>query len=681
MTSLVTPEERLQDFLRTLKTEKGENKYSKKLAHMALTSSKSLIVDFDDLLSFDSSLARELIENPDEFIDYAGRAAWAQMKVEDPEYSEQIDNIFFRVRKLPERKSLRSIGSEHLDKFIMLDGIVVRTTNIQPLITKAVFKCRNCETTIPVQQTGLVMRGPGICSDCKGKAFELIEKESVFINSQEIRIQEKPEDLPPGQLPRSMDIKLIEDLVDVARPGDRVSITGIIRAQQELLPRGGKSRTFNPYMDANQIDVVGKEAEVIEITPEEEKAIIEMSKDPWVQKKLIMSIAPSIHGYDNLKEAISYLLFGGIPKHLSDGVTIRGDVNILLVGDPGTAKSQLLQYVARVAPRGLYTSGRGSTAAGLTAAVIREKAGGMALEAGALVLADKGVCAVDEIDKMRPEDRVAMHEAMEQQTVSIAKGGIVATLNARSAILAAANPALGRYDPYRNINENMNLPITILSRFDLLFVMRDIPEPEMDGRMSEHILKLHKYRSASEEPPFSPELLRKYISYGRKTNTVLTDEAMEELRNFYLKMRSSSESTESPVAITPRQLEALVRLSEARAKSFLRDKVTKEDAMAIIRLMTVSLQDVGIDTRTGRADIDVIMTGKPKSLRDKMQVVISTVASMEKETGSVDENKLYQELSTKADIGEEQAKSLVNRLIKEGILYSPTPGYVRRAAV
>jgi len=486
--------------------------------------------------------------------------------------------------------------------------------------------------------------------------------------------------IPPGQLPRSMDIKLIEDLVDIARPGDRVSITGIIRAQQELLPRGGKSRTFNPYMDANQIDVVGKEAEVIEITPEEEKAIIEMSKDPWVQRKLMMSIAPSIHGYDDLKEAISYLLFGGISKHLPDGVTIRGDVNILLVGDPGTAKSQLLQYVARVAPRGLYTSGRGSTAAGLTAAVIREKAGGMALEAGALVLADKGVCAIDEIDKMRPEDRVAMHEAMEQQTVSIAKGGIVATLNARSAILAAANPALGRYDPYRNINENMNLPITILSRFDLLFVMRDIPEPEMDGRMSEHILKLHKYRSASEEPPFSPELLRKYISYGRKTNAVLTDEAMEELRNFYLKMRSSSESTESPVAITPRQLEALVRLSEARAKTFLRDKVTKEDAMAIIRLMTVSLQDVGIDTRTGRADIDVIMTGKPKSLRDKMQVVISTVASMEKETGSVDENTLYQELS-KADIDEEQAKSLVNRLIKEGILYSPTPGHVRRAAV
>ena len=198
----------------------------------------------------------------------------------------------------------------------------------------------------------------------------------------------------------------------------------------------------------------------------------------------------------------------------------------------------MLQYVTRVAPRGLYTSGRGSTAAGLTAAVVREKAGGMSLEAGALVLADKGVCSIDEIDKMKPEDRVAMHEAMEQQTVSIAKGGIVATLNARSAILAAANPALGRYDPYRNINDNINLPITILSRFDLLFVMRDIPEPEADDIMSEHILKLHKFRSSPEEPPLSPEILRKYISYAKRIDPILTDEAIRDLRAFYLKMRS-----------------------------------------------------------------------------------------------------------------------------------------------
>jgi replicative DNA helicase Mcm len=680
LTTLITVEEKIQDFLRTAKTETGEYKYRKKLAKIALKSEKSLIVDFDDILAIDSELAKQLIENPDEVLDYASRATWAQMKIEDPEYAEQVDKIIFRVRKLPEKISLRTIGEEYLAKLVMLDGIVVRATTVKPLIIKAVFRCRKCEANISIEQDGLVMRGPGICSQCKGKSFDLIERDSTFINSQEVRLQEKPEDLPPGQLPRSIDLKLTEDLVDIARPGDRISTVGITRLQIDALAGGVKSRTFTIYLEANQIDIIGKEAEVIEITPEEEQEIVELSKDPLIHRKLLTSIAPSIHGYEDLKESILYLLFGGISKHLPDGVTIRGDINILLVGDPGTAKSQLLQYVTRVAPRGLYTSGRGSTAAGLTAAVIREKAGGMSLEAGALVLADKGVCSIDEIDKMKPEDRVAMHEAMEQQTVSIAKGGIVATLNARSAILAAANPALGRYDPYRNINDNINLPITILSRFDLLFVMRDIPESEADDRMSEHILKLHKFRSSPEEPPLSPEILRKYISYSKRIDPVLTDEAIRDLRDFYLKMRSSSESAESPVAITPRQLEALVRLSEARARNFLRNKVTSEDALAIIRLMKISLQDVGIDTSTGKMDIDVIMTGKPKSLRDKMQIVISMVAKIEKETGNVDENTLYQELS-KTDIDEEQAKALVSRLMREGILYSPKPGFIKRTAV
>jgi len=681
MTSLTTPEERLQDFLRTFKTDSGKDEYRRKLAQMAIKDSRSLIIDFEDLISFDSSLAREIIEKPDEFLEYLERAAMAQLKVEDPEYAEQIEKINVRFSKLPEKVSLRSIGSEHMGKLIMLDGIVVRSTPVKPLLTEAIFKCRRCDTIIPVQQNGLFMRGPGACSNCKNKLFEFMEKGSKFINSQELRIQEKPEDLPPGQLPRSIDINITDDLVDIARPGDRVSIPGIIRVRQELIARGGKSRTFNIFTDANQIDVIGKEAEVIEITPEEESEIIELSKDPWLHRKLIRSIAPSIYGYEDLKESILYLLFGGIAKQLPDGVTIRGDINTLLVGDPGTAKSQLLQYVARVAPRGLYTSGRGSTAAGLTAAVVREKTGGFVLEAGALVLADKGVCAIDEIDKMRPEDRVAIHEAMEQQTVSIAKGGIVATLNARSAVLAAANPTLGRYDLYKNLNENIKLPVTILSRFDLIFIMKDIPEAEMDGKMSEHILELHKLRSSPEKAPIAPELLRKYISYAKKIDPVLSNEAINELKNFYLTMRSGSESTDSPIAITPRQLEALIRLSEARAKAFLRDEVNVEDTKAVIRLMTVSLQDVGIDTSTGKMDIDVIMTGRPKSQRDKMQAIISLVATLEKDTGSVEENTLYQELSTKHEIEEGQAKVLINQLIKEGVLYSPKPGYVRRTSV
>jgi replicative DNA helicase Mcm len=495
-----------------------------------------------------------------------------------------------------------------------------------------------------------------------------------------MRIQERPEDLPPGQLPRSIDVRLLEDLVDTARPGDRVSVTGVVRAQQEVLSRRVRLRTFDMYLDANYLDVTGKEAEVVEITAEEEKVIKELAADPWIHQKLLRSLAPSIYGYEHIKEAILYLLFGGVPKQLPDGITIRGDPNVLLVGDPGTAKSQMLQYVARIAPRGLYTSGRGTTAAGLTAAVLREKTGGMVLEAGALVLADKGVAAIDEIDKMRPDDRVAIHEAMEQHTVSVAKGGIVATLNARAAVLAAANPALGRYDPYRNITENINLPVTILSRFDLLFVMKDIPEADLDSKMSDHILTLHRLKSTPEEAPIPPDLFRKYISYSKRINPLMTEEATAVLRDFYLKMRSSSAGAESPIAITPRQLEALVRLSEARARAFLRPKVTVEDARAAIRIMTVSLQDVGIDTTTGKMDIDVIMTGKPKSIRDKMAFVMDCIAQMEKETGVVEEKALYETLLKKIDVSEEDARRIVGQLIREGVLYSPKPGVIRRTS-
>jgi DNA replicative helicase MCM subunit Mcm2 (Cdc46/Mcm family) len=345
-----------------------------------------------------------------------------------------------------------------------------------------------------------------------------------------------------------------------------------------------------------------------------------------------------------------------------------------------TAKSQLLQYVSRIAPRGLYTSGRGTTAAGLTAAVVREKSGGMVLEAGALVLADKGIACIDEIDKMRPEDRVAIHESLEQHTVSVAKGGIVATLNARAAVLAAANPSLGRYDPYRNITDNINLPVTLLTRFDLLFIMKDVPEPDSDTRMSDHILTLHRMKTTPEEPPLLPELLRKYIAFAKRVEPILTEDSVTAIRQYYLKMRSLSGSAESPVAITPRQLEALVRLAEARARSFLRDRVEAEDAQAIIRLMTLSLQDVGIDTTTGKIDIDVIMTGKPKSLRDKMQEVLSTFAELEKQLGIVEDSTLYQALTRKPDISEDDARRLVDQLVKEGILYSPKAGHLKRTA-
>ncbi|MGD0494565.1 MAG: minichromosome maintenance protein MCM [Candidatus Bathyarchaeia archaeon] len=668
------PQERFQNFLKT-------EQYRQRISQMAMSGKTSLTVDFEDLLAFDQKLTEELLERPDEYLKHANNAAYAQLQIEDPEYAEKIAGLDVRIVKLLEAAPLRKLGSEQIGKLVMVEGIVVRSSPVRPMVMQAVFRCKRCRTMNPVNQAGSFLRGPFACSspDCRSKGpFEFVQEESTFIDSQDLRIQERPEDLPPGQLPRTLGIKLVgEEIVDVARPGDDVSAVGQVRAQASTLPGVGKLRTFILHLEANSIEVLGKEPETAMPSPEEEEKIVALAKDPWVHRKIVSSIAPSIYGYDHIKEAIMYLLFGGVPKTLPD-ITIRGEMNALLVGDPGTAKSQLLQYVARIAPRGLYTSGRGTTAAGLTAAVIREKGGGMSLEAGALVLADKGIACIDEMDKMRPDDRVAIHEAMEQHTVSVAKGGIVATLNARAAILAAANPALGRYEPHRTVAENISLPVTILSRFDLIFVLRDVPNKESDSKMSLHILELHRKGSSPVEPPISAELLRKYISYAKSVKPVLTEEALKRLNDFYLAMRSASETEGSPVAITARQLESLVRTAEARARAALRKEVLAEDAEAAVAIMKRSLEEVGIDLSSYKIDIDIIMTGKSKSMRDRLQVILTTLMDMEKQTGMVERAALEAELEEKYKVSRGDAERLLGQLLREGTIYEPREGYLKK---
>jgi len=668
------PQERFQDILTS-------DKYRQRISEMAITGKTALIVDFEDLLATDSELAEDVIERPDEYLEHVNRAALAQLQIEEPEYAEGIEKVSVQFKNLPVITLLRELGSDNIGKLVMVEGIVVRATPARPMVTRAAFKCKRCGEVSYRDQTGPFLRAPFNCDNpvCKRNGpFDFVQEESSFIDSQDLRIQERPENLPPGQLPRWVNIKLTQkDLVDVARPGDSVSIVGVVRAAAPVLPKVGKLRVFLLHLDANFIDVLSKEHEAVLTSPEEEKQILELARDPWIHRKIIRSIAPSIYGYEHVKEAVMYLLFGGVPKQFPD-IKIRGEMNMLLIGDPGTAKSQLLQYVARIAPRGLYTSGRGTTAAGLTAAVLRERQGGMTLEAGALVLADKGVACIDEMDKMRPEDRVAIHEAMEQHTVSVAKGGIVATLNARAAVLAAGNPALGRYEPYRTVAENIALPVTILSRFDLIFVLRDEPEKELDTKMSEHILNLHMTGAVPVESPVPPELLRKYISYARNFKPVLAKEALERLRDFYLEMRSASEAEGTPIAITARQLESMVRLAEARARVAFRKEVLAEDAEAAITIMKRSLEEVGIDISSHKFDIDIIMTGKPKSLRDKLGIVLNAIVSMEKETGTVKKSELLEKLETEYDVVRGEAERLIGQLVKEGTIYSPKEGHLKK---
>jgi replicative DNA helicase Mcm len=670
----IDPQERFLEFFK-------KEKYRQRISQMAITGKESITVDFEELFAFDQRLAERLLEKPDDFLQHANNAAYAQLGIEDSEYAEKMEKVLVRIVRLLGREQLRKLGSKQMGKLVLIEAIVVRATPVRPMVMQGSFKCKRCGTITSIEQTGTFLKAPFECSDpsCRQKGpFEFVQDESTFIDSQDLRLQERPEDLPPGQLPRTLNVKLIgSEVVDVARPGDHVSIVGVVRAFAPSRPGIGKLRTFILQLDANSIEVLGKEPETTLPSPEEEEKILELAKDPWIHRKIISSIAPSIYGYEHIKEAIMYLLFGGVSKSLPD-ISIRGEMNALLIGDPGTAKSQLLQYVARIAPRGLYTSGRGTTAAGLTAAVIREKGGSMSLEAGALVLADKGICCIDEMDKMRPEDRVAIHEAMEQHTVSVAKGGIVATLNARTAILAAANPTLGRYEPHRTVAENISLPVTILSRFDLIFVLRDVPNKEADGKMSEHILEIHRRGVSPVEAPIGAELMRKYVSYAKTIKPVLSNDAIKRLSDFYLAMRAASESEGSPVAITARQLESLVRVAEARARVALRKEVSAEDAEAAITIMKRSLEEVGIDLSSYKVDIDLIMTGKPKSVRDKLHVILSVLMEMEKETGMVEKAALISELESKHKVPRGETERMIGQLLREGTIYEPREGCLKK---
>lgn len=671
MSGITEIEEKIMEFFK-------QEKYRSIIARAAAQRSTSIALDFNDLIIFNEEISHLIVNEPLKYLPLLEKAAWNQLRIEDPEYAGQIREFKVRIYNLPEVILIRDIRASHLRKLIAIDGLVVRASAVKPIIKTAVFRCKACGSEQTIAQDGQRLIFPESCNSikCRGRRqkFDLIEEKSEYYDYQMIGVQEKPEDLPPGQLPRSIDVGLRGDLVDKARPGDRVIVTGILYAVQERAAEA-PLKTSRMYLEAVSIETASKEPEALQITPEEERMFKEMARSPDIHQKLIESIAPSIYGLDHIKKAIMLLLFGGRTKQFPDGVKVRGDIHVLLVGDPGTGKSQLLKYAAQIAPRGIYTSGRGSTAAGLTAAVVRDKGGNMILEAGALVLADMGVCCIDEIDKMRPEDRVAIHESMAQQTVSIAKGGIVATLNSRTSILAAANPELGRYNPYESFTVNVNLPITILSRFDLIFVLRDEPIPEQDQKIASHILTLQSRSTPPSEPPIKPEILRKYIAYAKRIQPELTPRAAKLIENFYLQMRSIYQQT-STIAITARQLESLIRLAEARARAALREYVTEEDVIDVIDLMKKSLSEVGIDVETGKPDIDVILTGKPKSIRDKFSLVLKIIGEIQEKKGYVEDAELREALK-EYGVDEQEIKMILNRLLSDGKLFTPKPGIYR----
>jgi DNA replicative helicase MCM subunit Mcm2 (Cdc46/Mcm family) len=1011
---------------------------------MMAKQAKYIVVDYNDIVS-QKDIETKFNTEPDEILYAFSRAVKNILEERFPDYAKKIaDDIRVRIANYPIQRSLRQINAEVIGKLTSVSGMVVRSSEVKPLAKSVVYKCPEGHLTEVPLERGLNIYAPLKCSHekCGQRDLRIDPEKSRFIDFQIARLQELPEDLPPGQLPHYIDVTIKQDLVDNARPGDRIILTGIVRIEQEQIA-GTRvhSGLHRLRIEGNNIEFLGgrgtknsRRSEREEISPEEEKLIKSLARSPDIYERLVNSFAPHIQGHTIIKESILLLMVGSTQRVLQDGTKIRGDINIFLVGDPGTGKSEMLKFCARVAPRGLYTSGRGSTAAGLTAAVVRDKSGILMLEAGAVVLGDQGLvcmtgdteiytgdslervenlwnkaipfgkmndgreirhavipltsflqkerkdtksyarkiirrphkgkiieittnsglklrltpehllrkatkkskwveagalhvgdklktpkqvhkqilnlpipettgyllgciygdgyvtpygitisqslksnrdiiqqilesssgsfslydkgekerqlgnyklishdahlwsankemlelcykilkpvdgilalsdtalgaffagvfdtdgaahvsqttindvqlfptvdehelsvilyalrrfgikasirqtkmpiiqisgtdirkfvevigkysakikryvsydiknkrklipedveyvkeiksidydgfvydltvektqnfCAslvyihncIDEFDKMKPEDRSALHEVMEQQSASIAKGGIVATLNARTSILAGANPMYGKYDPFKNITENVALPIPLLTRFDLIFVVRDIPSKEKDRNIAQHIIGLHKRGSSDNRSLIDVDIFTKYLAYCKKVEPTLTPEAEEKLLEYYMKMRNVE--SEEMITVTPRQLGGLIRLATARARLLMKDQVDGEDAERAIFLIQSMLEDAGVDVNTGKVDLGVLQ-GRPHSEVSKLQLFMDVLKSLEGDSKTPVEEKLFvKELAKTGKFSEEEARTFIRRMLREASIYESKPGHYNR---
>ena len=676
----------LEKFLKAFKDRDRNYKYFDRINNMMASGTQSLIVDYIDLDSYNPILAKEITHKPDDYLEAFNEAVLSVLREIHPDYEQEIrEKIRVRIGNYTVQKGLREINADLINKLVSISGMVVRSSEVKPLAKKVAYKCMNCNTVTEAQLKGLVIKKPVKCSACSEKELEMDPESSLFIDFQLVRLQELPEDLPAGQLPHYIEVTVMSDLVDQCRPGDRIILTGIIRIEQEQLAPQAKTSLFRLRMEGNNIEYLGGRAgnkdtrsvERIMISTEDERQIRTIASKPDAYEKLIASFAPHIYGHEPIKEAILLLIVGSVTKRLEDGSTRRGDINVLLVGDPGTAKSEMLKFTAKIAPRGLYTSGRGSTAAGLTAAVIRDKSGIMMLEAGAVVLGDQGIVCIDEFDKIKPEDRSALHEVMEQQTCSVAKGGIVATLNARTSILSAANPIYGKYDPYKNITENVNLPVPLLTRFDLIFIVRDSPDKEKDNLVASHILEIHRDAEQAARPAIDIDLFSKYLSYAKHIEPTLTPEAIDIVRSYYMDMRRIE--SEGMITVTPRQLEGLIRLASARARLLLKDMVDAEDAQRAIYLVDQMMRTAGVDVNTGKTDLGVLY-GKPQSVVSKEKTFMELFRGLTgAENNDVEDKVLVDELVKTGKFSDEEARKYIQKFNREGQIFERRPGFWAKA--
>ncbi|MEE9323789.1 MAG: minichromosome maintenance protein MCM [Candidatus Aenigmarchaeota archaeon] len=648
------------------------NEFLEKVYKKGLTKAsnegKPLVIEFRKLDKFDTDLSDLLLKKPEEFLEIAYEAL-DQLELPNPVKLRFKETDFVNIRDL---------RSKHISKFICVEGIVRRASEIRPEITETIWECPDCKEKINQPRKTNVILKPFQCTKC-GNRQNLRQVDKKMIDTRWITVEE-PFELTEGERPSQLNIVLTDDLVSpegrrMTDPGNRIQLTGILRE----IPKGKYySAKLDFYLDSNHLEPTEVGWKDLNITKEDEKRIKDFAKDPLIYDKLVRSIAPSLYGMMEIKESIILQMFGGVHRTLKDGTHFRGDIHILLIGDPSSGKSQLMKLVPQIIPRGKYVSGKGVTGAGLTATVTKDEQfmGGWVLEAGALVLTNGGLLAIDEFEKMSQDDQIAMHEALEQGSISIAKASIVATLPAQTSVLAGGNPKFSRFDPYMPIVKQITIPDTLLTRFDLKFALRDVPDSELDKKIVDHVLKTREHEFEASKPVIEPGFIRKYVAYCKQNcNPTLTSEAGKIFRKFYVNTRKRAEGG-GAVPITLRQFEALIRLSESSARIQLNKEVRKDDAQRAIRLMRFSLQQLGFDTETGQIDIDRAEgAAETSSDRSKIRMILDIINDLSEKTKEIPVSDI-QRLAKKEEIDE--VDEIIEKLKREGLLFEPNPGYVQK---
>lgn len=617
-----------KNFLNTFTDDNNRLVYHQKIVKMAQRNEQSLEVEIGDIIHSMSMIAAWIVEAPKDMLAILEEVAREVVLKLFPYYDTIQQEIYVRILDLPGTEKLRDLRTAHLNFLIKVSGVVTRRTSVFPQLKLVKVNCPACGTVIgPFTQQNHQEIKLNSCPECQFRGpFPINNEQTVYRNYQKITLQESPGSVPPGRVPRSKDVILVGDLIDKARPGDEVAVTGIYTNTPDptLNLRDGFP-VFRTVIEANHVerraDVLGSKI----LTAEDKKAILKLAKHPNISQILVNSIAPSIYGHTQVKTGLALALFGGKPKFIKNS-RVRGDLNVLMVGDPGTAKSQFLKFCKKTAPRAVYSTGKGASAVGLTAGVSRDPfTKEWVLQGGALVLADKGVCLIDEFDKMNEQDRTSIHEAMEQQSISVSKAGIVTSLQARCSVIAAANPIGGRYNPARTFAENVELTDPILQRFDILCVLQDRVDPVDDERLADFVISSHMRSNSGRKKgdddqeengddesettlsamtqnmqvsdtrdglTIDQELLQKYILYARTyVNPVMTSDLdTRKVETFYAQLRRASQHT-GAVPIAVRHIESLFRMAEAHARMHLRDNVSNDDLDLAIRVLTEALCD------------------------------------------------------------------------------------------